>query len=147
MRLSGSLGICLMKWLVSNLVKISIPNINNYYKLRPYKYDFEALDGDDYLRFCMFVKKIMNCLRKHRKDAPAKDKEFIDNEIISKNQFKQKVMQFLINKGIIYIDSKQSYLYKLDVDRLTEYGLSWVGFTQDDNKGLLKLYAEFYKNE
>lgn len=130
-----------------NLIQISIPNINNYYKLRPYKYDFEALDGDDYLRFCMFVKKIMNCLRKHRKDAPAKDKEFIDNEIISKNQFKQKVMEFLINKEIIYIDSKQSYLYKLNVDRLTEYGLSWVGFSQDDNEGLLKLYKEFSKSE
>lgn len=130
-----------------SLVKISIPNINNYYKLRPYKYDFEALDGEDYLKFCMFVKKIMNCLRKHRKDAPAKDKEFIDNEIISKNQFKYKVMQFLINKGIIYIDCKQSYLYKLNVDRLTEYGLSWVGFTQEDNKGLLKLYGEFSNKE
>ena len=91
----------------------------------------------------MFVKKIMNCLRKHRKDAPAKDKEFIDNEIISKNQFKRNIMEFLINKEIIYIDSKQSYLYKLNVDRLTEYCLSWVDFTQDDNRGLLKLYSEF----
>ena len=95
----------------------------------------------------MFVKKIMNCLRKHRKDAPAKDKEFIDNEIISKNQFKQKAMDFLINKGIIYVDSKQSYLYKLNVDRLTEYGLSWVGFTQDDNEGMLKLYKEFSESK
>lgn len=130
-----------------NLIKVSIPNINNYYKLRPYKYDFETLDGNDYLRFCVFVKKIMNCLRKHRKDAPAKDKEFIDNEIISKNQFKQKAMDFLINKGIIYVDSKQSYLYKLNVDRLTEYGLSWVGFTQDDNEGMLKLYKEFSESK
>lgn len=126
-----------------SLIKISIPNINNYYKLRPYKYNFDTLDGDNYLRFCMFVKKIMNCLRKHRKDAPAKDKEFIDNEIISKNQFKRNIMEFLINKEIIYIDSKQSYLYKLNVDRLTEYCLSWVDFTQDDNRGLLKLYSEF----
>ena len=128
-----------------DLIKLSIPNINNYYKLRPYKYDFEALDDGDYLKFCMFVKKIMNCLRKHRKDVPAKDKEFIDNEIISKNQFKRKAMDFLINKGIIYIDSKQSYLYKLSIDRLTEYGLGWVGFTQENNDGLLKLYTEFSK--
>lgn len=126
-----------------NLIKISIPNINSYYRLRPYRYDFESLDGDNYVRFCMFVKKIMNCLRKHRKDAPAKDKEFIDNEIISKNQFKRKSMDFLIEKGIIYVDSKETYLYKLDVDRLAEYELNWVGFTREDNSGLLKLYKEF----
>ena len=56
-------------------------------------------------------------------------------------------MDFLINKGIIYVDSKQSYLYKLNVDRLTEYGLSWVGFTQDDNEGMLKLYKEFSESK
>ena len=66
---------------------------------------------------------------------------------ISKNQFKQKAMDFLINKGIIYVDSKQSYLYKLNVDRLTEYRLSWVGFTQDDNEGMLKLYKEFSESK
>lgn len=126
-----------------DLVKISIPNINNYYKLRPYKYDFEAVDGDDYLKFSRFVRKIMNCLRKHKKDVPAKDKEFIDNEIISKNKFKQKAMKFLIDSGIIFVDSKESYLYKLDIDCLAKYGLGWINFTQNDNIGLLKLYKEF----
>ncbi len=131
----------------SDLVKVSIPNINNYYKLRPYRYDFESLDKDGYLQFCMFIKRIMNCLRKHRKDVPAKDKEYIDNEIISKSKFKRKVMDFLIYKEIIFIDSEQPYLYKLNVECLATYGLSWVDFTQDNHGKLHDLYVEFSKND
>lgn len=131
----------------SGLVKVSIPNINNFYKLKPFKYDFKSIDDDDYLKFYMFIKKITNCLRKHKKDAPAKDKEFIDNEIISKNQLKKETMEFLLEKGIIYIDSTQPYLYKLDVDYLSKYEISWSGFSKDNNKGLLKLYTEFQNNK
>lgn len=127
----------------SELLKISAPNISNFYKLHPYKYEYESEENSDLLQFSMFVRKIMNCLRKHRKDAPAKDKEFIDNEIISKNEFKRKVMGFLIEKEIIYVDSRQSYLYKLNVDKLADYHLNWVELRNSDLDGITDLYKEF----
>lgn len=128
-----------------DLIKISIPNINSYYRLRTYSYEYEEKSNDDYIRFNLFIKKIMNCLRKHRKDVPAKDREFIDNEIISKSKIKRQYMEFLIKKSIIYIDKEQPYLYKLDVERLGEYGLNWVALNQDEESGLMKLYTEYKK--
>ena len=54
-------------------------------------------------------------------------------------------MEFLIKKSIIYIDKEQPYLYKLDVERLGEYGLNWVALNQDEESGLMKLYTEYKK--
>ena len=82
-------------------------------------------------------------MRKHRKDAPAKDKEFIDNEIISKSDFRKKVMNFLMMINVIYIDSKDSHLYKLDVDRLGQLGLNWMDFSYSVDDELRNLYKMF----
>lgn len=128
-----------------NLVKISIPNINNYFKLRPYKYVLEDEAGDEFFKFTMIVSKIMSCLRKHKKDVPAKDREFIDNEIINQSELKNKILRFLIEKGIIYIDSKEQHLYKLNVDKLAEYEISWVSIGQKDIQKFQYLYDEYQK--
>ncbi|GLB30102.1 hypothetical protein LAD12857_20250 [Lacrimispora amygdalina] len=129
-----------------SLVKIAIPNIHCYYRLRPYKYELEDESGDEFFKFTLIVSKIMSCLRKHRKDVPAKDREFIDNEIISKSTLKRSVLDFLIKKGIIFIDSRQSYLYKLDVDKLAEYDLNWVVLGQKEIRRFQFLYNEFKKS-
>lgn len=125
------------------LVMIDLPNIDNFYRLRKYKYKYEENSDQDYFKFNLAVKKIMNCMRKHRKDAPAKDREFIDNEIINKNSFRRSVMDFLINIEVIYIDSEESHLYKLNVDALAKYGLNWMDFgknVDDELKNLYKMY-------
>lgn len=44
----------------------------------------------------------MNCMRKHRKDPPAKARKFIDNEIINKSEFKRSAMDYLISIRVIY---------------------------------------------
>ena len=125
------------------LLKIDIPNINNYYRLRKYQYNFESFSVADYFKFNLAVKKIMNCMRKHRKDVPAKDKEFIDNEIINKNEFRRSIMDFLIQLGIIFVDSREPHLYKLDVDVLAAHGLNWNDFGCDVDDELRNLYKEF----
>lgn len=84
-------------------------------------------------------------MRKHRKDAPAKDREFIDNEIINKNDFRRNVMNFLLSINVIYIDSKEPHLYKLNVDSLAQLGLNWMDFgynVDDELKNLYKMYLE-----
>ena len=49
----------------------------------------------------------------------------------------------MIEKEIIYVDSKQSYLYKLNVDKLAEYHLNWVELKSSDLDGITNLYKEF----
>jgi hypothetical protein len=93
----------------------------------------------------MIVSKIMSCLRKHKKDVPAKDREFIDNEIISQSKLKSNILKFLLLKEIIYIDSYESHLYKLDVDKLAEYGINWVSLGQKELQKFKLLYDEYSK--
>lgn len=126
-----------------DLVKISIPNINSYYKLRPYKYEYTDDNIKDFTGFYIFVRKILSLLRKHEKDVPAKDKEYIDNKIISKSESKRKIMEYLIDKKIIFVDHDQSYLYKLDVQKLAEYGLSWA--TLESKETFEAIYEDYMK--
>ena len=96
-----------------------------------------------FIGFYIFVKKVLSLLRKHKKDVPAKDKEYIDNKIISKSESKKKIMAYLINKEIIFVDHAQSYLYKLHPEKLAEYGLNWA--TLDDKGTFKKLYDDYMK--
>ena len=82
--------------------------------------------GDEQLmRFAAVVEKILDCMRKHRKDAPAKDCEYINNEIIGGSEFKKKILRNLQDLGVIYIDSKEKHLYKLDISKMKEYDIGW----------------------
>ena len=127
-----------------DLIHISMPNINNYYKFRPYKYNYVEENIDDFIGFYIFIRKILSLLRKHEKDVPAKDKEYIDNKIIHKNESKNRIMQYLINKDIIFVDHTQAYLYKLHTEKLAEYGLSWA--TLEDKDTFKRLYEDYIEN-
>lgn len=127
----------------NSLVKISIPNINSYYKLRPYKYDYTEENVEDFIGFYIFVRKILSLLRKHEKDVPAKDKEYIDNKIINKSDSKRKIMEYLMSKEIIFVDHAQAYLYKLNTQKLAEYGLSWA--TLENKETFKRLYEDYMK--
>lgn len=128
----------------NDLVKVSIPNINGFYKLWPYKYEYSEGNIDDFVSFYIFVRKVLSLLRKHEKDVPAKDKEYIDNKIINKSTSKRKIMEFLLEKGIIFVDHAQSYLYKLHIGKLAEYGLNWAQL--EDKDTFKALYEEYMKS-
>lgn len=122
-------------------VKVSMPNINGFYKLRPYKFEYTEENVEDFLGFYIFVRKVLSLLRKHEKDVPAKDKEYIDNKIINKSESKKRIMDYLIRKDIIFIDHTQAYLYKLHTEKLAEYDLSWA--TLENKESFRRLYEDY----
>lgn len=126
----------------SNSVKIAFPNINSFYKLKPYEFQYTGNDETLLIEFQRFILKVMNCMRGHKKDTPAKDKEFIDNIIISRSASKRVFMDFLLDKEIIYIDPKESHLYKLNIENLTSYGIGWCQ-AANAKSAFSQLYSEY----
>ena len=114
----------------TDYLMISAPNAKIIYNFRKYAYDYESVNDDNLVLFASAVDKIVDCLRKHRKDAPARHREYIDNVIVSKNTFKQKVLNSLIELKILYTDRDDPRQYKLDVEKYSSYGLGWQSFVQ-----------------
>jgi hypothetical protein len=129
-----------------NDLKISFPNIIMIHKLKGYTYPFEDDNSVDALKYIHVVKKIANTLRKHGKDTPARDKEFIDFTVIGDNNFRRSILEFLLNEKVLYIDAKESHLYKLDIEKLGTIGLSWGSLAQESIQILetgFKKYSEW----
>ena len=127
-----------------NTVGINFPNIKDYYALRPYQVtDIVANAEEEYREFNFFTKRIMRCMRKHRKDFPAKDREYIDYRIVANNDFRKKCMGFMLKKGIIFTDSQDPHLYKLNTEILSQYGINWAEVVVMDNNNFMKLYEDF----
>lgn len=118
-------------------IKISAPNIQNYYLLKEYQFNEERYPEEQLFRFAMVVEKILDCMRQHKKDAPAKGREYIENEIIAGNEYKKKVLETLKRVGIIYVDRTETHLYKVNKDVLGDYGIGW--------QSLVKFGKDVYK--
>lgn len=126
-------------------LSVSAPEVKNYYKLVPYAVEeFNMGKGDDFEAFATVVRRILSCLRSHSKDTPARKMDFIDNKIISINDYKKKVLSFLLDRGILYTD-EQDWLYKLDTNKLVIYAMRWHDIREGDLVSLLELHKEFTK--
>lgn len=125
-------------------LKISFPNINEFHKLRPYFYNYLDEANVDFIKYEFIVKKFTNCLRGHKKDTPARDKEFIDFTIVGHSELKKNILDFLLFEGVFYIDPRESHLYKLKVDKLDSIGLSYWS-SNDDLKNREEGYSKFLK--
>lgn len=124
--------------------KVNCANLKGYYKLIPYQVDDTSNnDADDYIFFANLIRRIFSCLRSHSKDAPARKIDFIDNRIISLNEYKRNVLDFLLKKGVLYTD-EQDWLYKLNTDKLSIYSIKWHD-VRDGNLASLKLLYHTYK--
>ena len=121
-------------------VRVDIPNVANYHKLNRYRFDNDITNSDEIVKFAVIVDKILDCMRKHRKDAPAKGREYIDNEIVGQNDYKKHVLENLLHLGIVYVDSYESHLYKLDVNKLKEYDIGWQTLNSFGVGQFAKLY-------
>ena len=128
-------------------VKVFSKNIKTMHKLSNYVYDFddEKNAGEDFY-FKYIVRNILKYFRKHKKDYPAKDKECIDNRVIGKNESKLEVINFLLEKGIIYVDHNESHLYKLNTLKAEQYGIKW-GCMEGISDKLVKDFSKWRKNE
>ena len=104
---------------------------------------FEAEDAD-FDSFANIVRRIFSCLRSHSKDTPARKMDFIDNRIIGSSDKKRKVLNFLLDKKVLYTD-EQDWLYKLDTDKVAQFAIMWNDVRSGDFASLRKLYDEYIK--
>lgn len=125
-------------------LKISMPNITQWYKLRPYECAIDDANDVDTPQFENAVKTILKHFRKHGKDAPGRHYEFIQNVIIGGSAIKQSVLDFLIAQGIIFRDSKDTKQFKLNSEKLEKFGVNWGQIAQSsipDFKELFRAYS------
>ena len=70
--------------------RVEPSNLKGYYQLIPYQVSAPISSvADDYTFFTTLIRRIFSCLRSHSKDAPARKTDFIDNRIISQNDYKK----------------------------------------------------------
>ena len=121
-------------------LRLSIPNLNDYYRLVPYKYDFDNPSTVDITKFTYAMRCIMMEFRTHKKDTLAKDWERIDNVTVGNNLFKQKILQYMKQKGIIY---KYQHLYKVDTGKMQKAGISYSALSRMRVDLLKVAYEDF----
>ena len=128
-------------------LKTSAQNIEAFYKLLAYK-DENVLNvtEDGFESFAAVVRRIFTCLRCHSKDTPARKVDFIDNRIIGVSDKKKKILGFLLSEKILYTD-EQDWLYKLDIDRLSDYAIVWNNVKNGDFSSVEKLYEQYCRFE
>lgn len=98
-------------------LKVSTPNLNNYYSLIPYNYDFEDTENFDILKFIHAMHCILIEFRTHRKDTLAKTADRIEHVTVGNSVVKRQVLDYLKATGIIY---ESYHLYKIDEGKMQE---------------------------
>lgn len=111
-----------------NNIKVYASNIKQLYKLRPYICNILNEDEIDKDHIGAAISNILKYFRQHKKDAPAKDKEYIDNRVVGHSKLKKSILTFLLDKKIIYVDPSENHLYKLNYVNAKKYGIQWHVF-------------------
>lgn len=122
---------------------IDIPNINDFYKLIPYRFDLNSINTNgniELIKFANALRNIMIEFRTHRKDTLAKDAERIDNVTIGNSEIKKLVFLFLLEKQIVY---REEHLYKINMERMNTSGLNYWDLRNLNTDGMQKVYQEF----
>ena len=122
---------------------VSTPDIEEWFKLYPYRYELEDESELDITRFESYVMTILKYFRKHGKDVPSRHREFIQNIVVGGSVFKQRIYQFLLEKGIIYEDSKDLSQLKLNMERAEEYEINWGNLSHHSKPNMQKAYNEY----
>lgn len=125
-------------------LKISSPDIKSWFKLQSYAYVLEDDNNIDIIRFENAVKTILKHFRKHGKDAPGRHYEFIKNVIVGNSTLKNSILDFFLEKGIIFQDMKDPEQYKLDVEKLEQLGVNWGMLSQNSTPDMKKIF-DIYK--
>ena len=121
-------------------IQIDIPNIYDYPKLIKYKKAFESENEDDIICFIYNLRKKFSCFRTHKKDMPARDAEKIDFVIVGDNEIRKKLFSFLCEKGIIF---RSAHLYKVNLDEMSQMGISWGALMATNTVQLNHAYQAF----
>lgn len=124
-------------------LKISSPDIHNWYKLSQYEYNLLDESNLDLTKFENAVKNILKYFRKHGKDAPGRHFEFIKNIIIGGSPLKQSIHDFFIEDKIFYQDNKDPKQYKLNMENLEKYKVNWGSISQSSTPNFKPLFDEY----
>lgn len=120
--------------------RISIPNIKNYYKLYPFKYDFEDEANCDIIKFTHALHTILSEFRTHKKDTLAKTAERIDYVVVGKSDLKRKILAFLKECGVVY---QSDHLYKIEESKMQEKGINFIALRTMDTEQMKSIYKEY----
>ena len=97
------------------------------------------------MKFENAVRSILKHFRKHKKDAAGRHKEYIENIIVGGSKLKQSILDFFIDKGIIYEDAKDLKQFKLNNATLEELDVNWSMLSQNSTRGMKKVYSSYIK--
>ena len=121
-------------------IKVSTPNIHQYYRLIPFKYDFDDTTSIDITKFIHGMRAILIEFRAHKKDTLAKSSERIDYVVVGKSKLKQNILKYFKECGIIY---EAPPLYKVDEGKMQLKGIYFSGLASNDSNSLLPFYNEY----
>ncbi len=127
-------------------LKVSAPDVAQWHKLRPYSCELDDTVNVDTTKFEHAVKTILKYFRKHGKDAPGRHYEFIQNVIIGGSELKQTILNFFMDRGIIFKDDKDPKQYKLNNEELEKFGVNWGYISQSSIpvfKDLFRAYCDW----
>ena len=123
-------------------LKVSAPNLNAYYKLIPYHYDFEDTSGFDITKFIHALRCILVEFRTHRKDTLAKSAERIEFVTVGNSAIKRQVLDYLKHHGIIY---PSDHLYKVDEAKMQAKGIHFNALSRMDIQQMQGAFVDFCK--
>ncbi len=121
----------------------SAENIANYPQL--YRYvtsQFSNGEMIDIEKFIHMIRSIFIKFRTHSKDMPAKDAEYIDFVILQANHTKKILFDFMYDLGIFFRDK---HLYKINLQKMKEYGISMTALNNSDCSQLQHIYNEYIR--
>lgn len=125
-------------------ISVDIPNVYEFPRLTKFRKDLSISDKLDLYVFVHHLRKIFSCFRTHKKDMPARDAEKMDFVIVANNQLKKAIFNFLLEQGIVF---REAHLYKVDLNKMSEAGISWGALTATDIAQLRKVHQQFIQWE
>ena len=123
-------------------LKVFAPNLNSYYKLVPYQYNFEDASHFDITKFIHALRCILVEFRTHRKDTLAKTAERIEYVIVGGSTTKRQVLDYLKHHGIVY---SSDHLYKIDEAKLQAKGIYFNALFRMDVLQMQEAFEDFCK--
>lgn len=121
-------------------LKVSAPNISEYYRLVPFKYSFEDASSIDVTKFSHALRSILMEFRTDKKDTLAKNAEKIEYVTVGGSDIKRKVLEYLKAISIIYQEVR---LYKVNEDKMREKGINFTALSRMDIAQLSTAYNDF----
>lgn len=123
-------------------LRVCSPNINSYYKLKPYEYDFEDPTNYDIIKFIHALRCILVEFRTHKKDTLAKTAERIEFVTVGNSDMKRRVLEYMKDVGIIYT---ADHLYKIDEAKMQEKKISFNALSRMDTALMMEAFQDFCK--